>query len=91
MARAIVSGINERPSHSALLRRCKHPVVFLRPVPGLSSQGFGPRVPLRSTHGLRSGAASRLNGSIGWQCPIFARAHFCRGLLRANLDLRALG
>ena len=31
-----------------------------RPVQGISSLGFGPRVPLHSTHGPRSGPASRL-------------------------------
>ena len=48
-------------------------VSFLRPDWGLPSKGFGPRVPLRSTHGLLSCAASRLNirtGSTGlWREP----------------------
>ena len=33
------------------------------PLPGLPPRELSPRVPLRSTHGLRSGAAARLNGS----------------------------
>ena len=41
------------------------------------SLGSLPRVPLRSTHGLRSGAASRLNGSTvseqHWGQPTFNR------------------
>ena len=57
------SGINERPPHIALLRGRNHPLVFPRPVRGLFSQGSVPRVPFRSTHGLRSDAASRLKGS----------------------------
>ena len=36
---------------------------FLRPFRGFSSWGLPPRVPLRSTHGLRSYAASRLKGA----------------------------
>ena len=37
---------------------------FPTPLRGFSSKGFGPRVPLRSTHGLRSYAATRLRGAV---------------------------
>ena len=49
-----------------------HQLDFLRPVRGFPSQGFGPRVPLRSTHGLRSSAASRLKSSIRGSKALFA-------------------
>ena len=42
-------------------------VAFLRPVRGWASLGSAPRVPLRSTAGLRSCVASRLSG--GRSCP----------------------
>ena len=51
-----------RPPHIAL-RGDGQAGLLLRPVRGLPWMVFGPRVPLRSTHGLRSYAASRLNGS----------------------------
>ena len=51
-----------RPPHIAL-RGDGQAGLLLRPVRGLPWMVFGPRVPLRSTHGLRSYAASRLNRS----------------------------
>ena len=57
-----VSDTGERPPHIALLGD-QRAGLLLRPVRGLPLMVFAPRVPLRSTHGLRSCAASRLNGS----------------------------
>ena len=55
--------------------------LFSRAPSGLpGSLGSLPRVPLRSTHGLRSCAASRLNGSTvseqHWDQPTFNRRLF---------------
>ncbi len=58
MARALVSGINERPPRSALLQSRKHPFVFLRPV---RLRGFPRRV-----SDLVSDPGFRFAPPMGW-------------------------
>ena len=62
MACGLVSGIVESSPHIAL-RGDERAGLLPRPVRGLPLMVFRPRVPLRFTLGLRSYAASRLNGS----------------------------
>ena len=52
MARALVSGINERPHHSALPQRRNHPLVFLRPL--LLEPPPGHRISRRASAASRS-------------------------------------